>query len=346
MKVLDVQLTPLESPQEPRSHVLVQLSTDAGITGIAIAPAIAASAARELVRDILRGEDPRAAMGLWEKMARAESSTDAGPARAALDVALWDIKAKACNEPLWKTHGGSRASAIAHLFWDGEPDLTAMLEWLRSTSKSTGIRSASIPSSDDPWRDAEQLKAAQAALGATLPQTNLMLHFPGTGWARDVIRHVQIVEKHLDIAWVGSPVQRDDVRGAKQVADHVGAAVCLGRGLCDVADFRPYLLGYAANIIQLDVGSLGVSGCLQMADAAFGFELPVVLTSFPSDLAVQLFHALPTSTSVEIGYRALKQSSLSTVTFDNGRALADVCAGNGIDVSCATRSGSAAGAQS
>jgi L-alanine-DL-glutamate epimerase-like enolase superfamily enzyme len=346
MKVLDVQLTPLESPLEPRRHVIVQLATDAGITGIAIAPAIAASAARELVRDVLRGEDPRAAMGLWEKMARAGSSTDVGPARAALDVALWDIKAKACDEPLWKTLGGGRASAMAHLFWDGESDLTAMLEWLRSTSTSTGIRSASIPSSDDPWRDEEQLSAVQAALGATLPQNNLMLHFPGTGWARDVIRHVRIVEKHLDVAWVESPVQRGDVRGARQVADHVGAAVCLGRGLCDVRDFRPYLLEYAANIIQLDVGSLGVSGCLQMADAAFGFELPVVLTSFPSDLAVQLFNALPTSTSVEIGYRALKQSGLSTVTFDNGRALADVGAGNGIDVNCGMLSGSAAGALS
>ena len=83
------------------------LETDAGITGIAnSAPA---SIARMF--PAIEGEDPRGAVGLWKKMSDVGFKTgvegETFAAMCALDAAMWDIKAKAAGEPLWRMLGAS-----------------------------------------------------------------------------------------------------------------------------------------------------------------------------------------------------------------------------------------------
>jgi L-alanine-DL-glutamate epimerase-like enolase superfamily enzyme len=111
----------------------------------------------------------------------------------------------------------------------------------------------------------------------------------------------------------------------------VAAAVCMGQGFTDVNAYRPYLEKYAANVLELDVAVLGVSGVVQMADAAFGFEMPVSLSPHPGHLPVQLFSALPNSMSVGIGSERSAGGIVgSTVTFECGRAVAGDEPGNGL----------------
>lgn len=315
-------------------QALVELTTDAGLTGVATASQSAARAVRALARDVLTGADPRSAMGLWERMGRALSAPHglaAVHARAALDVALWDLKAKANEEPLWKTLGGERPGAVVHLAWDGPGDPVGMLDWFRQMAAATGIRSGSLPAGDDPAEDLERLAEIQRTLDATVPQSALMLHFDGRGRAKDAIRHVHALERVFDLTWVRSPVRPGDFRGSRQVADSVAAAVCVGHGLPGIDAYLPYLQHYAANVLELDIAVLGISGCIQMADAAFGFELPVTLSACTGHLGVRLFSALPAPMSVAIGYRACTDESCSTdVTFAGGFAVAGDRPGNGL----------------
>ena len=76
--------------------------------------------------------------------------------------------------------------------------------------------------------------------------------------------------------------------------------------------------------------TLGISGSLQMADAAFGFELPVLLSGYPGHVPVHLFPALPTSMSVEIPFTGFADTAAHGVTFAAGRALAGTKPGNGL----------------
>jgi L-alanine-DL-glutamate epimerase-like enolase superfamily enzyme len=107
----------------------------------------------------------------------------------------------------------------------------------------------------------------------------------------------------------------------------------MGRGFTGVNAYRPYLENYSANVLELDVALLGISGILQMADAAFGFELPVALSPHPGDLSVQLFPALPTAMSVAISSDHdphTRRVVGSSVTFEGGRAVAGDGPGNGL----------------
>ena len=64
---------------------------------------------------MIEGADPREVVGLWitdERLCCTRPATRAQPAAAlsAIDVALWDIKAKLADEPLWRTLGAAKGA--------------------------------------------------------------------------------------------------------------------------------------------------------------------------------------------------------------------------------------------
>src|SRR5688572_20445342 len=103
-----------------RELVLVEIETADGImgTGWCTTAGVGAMAAKALVdaylAPTLTGEDPRNTERLWRRMWM--ECHAAGPggittlALSALDIALWDIKAKALGEPLHRLLGGARGS--------------------------------------------------------------------------------------------------------------------------------------------------------------------------------------------------------------------------------------------
>ena len=84
---------------------LLFLETDEGITGIAPGGNDKVASLFEAIE----GEDPRGVIGLWKKMVdyvfKSGNEGDNTGAIAAIDIALWDIKAKLNEEPLWQTLG-------------------------------------------------------------------------------------------------------------------------------------------------------------------------------------------------------------------------------------------------
>jgi L-alanine-DL-glutamate epimerase-like enolase superfamily enzyme len=72
---------------------------------------LARAAIHGLANDLLVGQDPRGVRGLWKRMVDAVfKGGNRGAvtgAISALDIALWDLKAKLNDEPLWRTLGAS-----------------------------------------------------------------------------------------------------------------------------------------------------------------------------------------------------------------------------------------------
>src|SRR5699024_8052032 len=86
---------------------LVLLETDVGLTGVGLG----GHADAERVFPALDGQDPRATSALYDRMlAHVFKSGHGGATFAtigAFDMALWDLKAKAADEPLWRTLGAA-----------------------------------------------------------------------------------------------------------------------------------------------------------------------------------------------------------------------------------------------
>ena len=87
------------------SSNILKIYTDGGITGIA-------PLGNDYVKDffpLIEGKDPREVFSIWKSMIdfvfKGGDEGEAHAALSAIDIALWDIKAKINSEPLWRTLG-------------------------------------------------------------------------------------------------------------------------------------------------------------------------------------------------------------------------------------------------
>lgn len=345
MKVTGVKVTPYAcSPgrtpagRYAGSGCVVELLTDGDLTGIAIGVDAARAQIERLVTELLVGADPRAATGLWRRMADMQAARRHdglfSATIAVLDVALWDLKAKANADPLWKTLGGSRPRANAHA---GGIALAAsdqvLAEWYGSMARDYGLRGAKLQVGLDEERDLARLELMRTALRHTTPAPTLIVD-ADQGWTpKEAIRRLRAIEREFDIAWVEAATRSWDFPGLKQISDAIRAAVCVGGDLATRGEFLAHFHHRSADVIQLDIGVVGITAALELADAAYGFELPVTLAEAPGNIHAHLASVMPYFMSMEVVDPAPRwRVFASDVRIEAGWAIAGDAPGNGLTV--------------
>src|ERR1700692_2208725 len=112
------------NPDGKRPIVWVRVGTDSGAEGIGVAyfGGALTGTLRHAIDELgalLVGDDPQLTEAAHAKLKNAAGGS-AGPggiyhlALSALDIALWDLKAKAVDQPLWKLLGGGRLTGARH----------------------------------------------------------------------------------------------------------------------------------------------------------------------------------------------------------------------------------------
>ena len=128
------------------------------------------------------------------------------------------------------------------------------------------------------------------------------------------------------------PAQRHDAAGLKRVSSAIRAAVCAGGRLSSPADYLAHFHARSLDVVELAVAGVGITGALQLADAAFGFELPVLLTDSPGDLHAHIGAVIPTCMGMEV-HAPLGGGALSgDVRIEGGWAIAGDRPGHGVIV--------------
>ena len=347
MKVTGVKVTPFGHDEPVRSKstrmldasasCIVELASDEGVSGIGVAYGTHGAQVENLVQQLLKGEDPRGAIGLWQRMVNFQLARSHGEicheAIAVLDVALWDLKAKHNGEPLWKTLGGSRprANACASLTDPtlGEAQLSA---WLERMARDFGMRAGKIRVGLDPGSDLERLALVRAALLHTTAGPTLAIETDESWSTDEAIRRIRRMEEQFDLAWVECASDSSNFAGLKQVSNAISGAVCVGREL-GVSEFLPHFQHRSADVIEIDIGTVGISGALQIADAAFGYELPVTLTATAGNIHAHLAGVMPSFMSLEVLDPASASRNWSSdVRIEAGWALVGDAPGNGLSI--------------
>src|SRR5690606_25073266 len=128
---------------------LVELQTDAGLTGIGISTGRARAEINNIVKNVLLNEDPCAVISLWQKMLDFNFVDDQrgliNEAISVLDMSLWDLNAKANDEPLWKTLGSGQPRANVYAS-DVGLALTdeQIIEWYTMMMRDYGVRGGKL----------------------------------------------------------------------------------------------------------------------------------------------------------------------------------------------------------
>lgn len=306
----------------------VELLTDEPLTGLAIARSDVSTEVTKVVRECLIGEDPRAASGLWQQMVDAHAPVTA---LSTLDAAVWDLKAKGNDEPLWKTLGGSRPRIPVHASGaHASASDDALVKWCETIAGDFGCRAGKLQAGETLADDLRRLALMQKSFAKHSVEPALSIDASESWSPKDAIRRVRELEKHFDLTWVEAPTRRWDFLGLKRIADGIRAPVCV-RDVSMAGEVLPHLHHRSLNILAISVEHGGITGALQKADAAFGFELPVILQDSPGNIGVHLAGVLPYCMSLEVVDPAATNGTLtSDVRIESGWASAGDAPGNGL----------------
>jgi len=268
---------------------LVLVETDEGITGVGMGSAVQL----DLVFDAIEGEDPRSVTALYDRMLRRTFKT--GHAGAifgtigALDTALWDIKAQAAGEPLWRLLGGRDRTVPAYA---SGLDIDLSDDQLAATYRAyadRGLRAAKLKGGLDVEHDRRRLTLVQQVLKDATHggRTGLMLDANECWNRKQAVRHVCELERTLDLAWVEEPVRRWDAAGLAAVGRGIRASVATGENLTGLEQYRSLLAAEAVDVVQT-ASVWGITHFLRVSALAHAHDLPV---SPVGTTPVNLLHA-------------------------------------------------------
>ena len=266
--------------------------TDGGITGIGLG----AHADVARVFPALDGEDPRAVTALYDRMLsyvfKAGHAGATFGAIGALDMALWDIKAKLAGEPLWRTLGArdrfvpGYASAL-EIAVDDDALASVYEPWA-----DRGFVSAKIKGGLDTERDIARLRTVRQVLTRNTRSPALMLDVNESWGRHQAVRLMSRIEDEIDLTWVEEPVRRWDVTGNAAVARSARAAVATGENLTGLEQYRPLLDAGAVGVVQ--AGSVwGITHFLRVATLALGHDLPISPVGYHCNVLAHAATAVP-----------------------------------------------------
>jgi len=229
---------------------------------------------------LLLGEDAGDVRRLWLKLARNPALQWIGRAgittlsQAAIDVALWDLKAKAAGVPLWKLLGGQVRERVraynTDIGWLSIDDAALVAGARRAVDEGfTGIK---IKVGSTVERDLRRLAAVREAVG---PEVTLAVDGNGKWDLATCLRFCRGAEP-FDVFWFEEPLWHDDVKGHAQLARATRIPVALGEQLYTADAFSEFFAQQAIHWVQPDSTRMGgLTEVLQVCDAAHAFRLPV-----------------------------------------------------------------------
>jgi L-alanine-DL-glutamate epimerase-like enolase superfamily enzyme len=280
----------------------------------------------------LIGKEAERIETIWRELEYAIHATTIGAisalALAAIDTALWDLRAKRAELPLWILAGGARDRCPLYTTeggWLHLPEAALVEDAL--AAKEKGFAGAKIkigrPHGSE---DHHRLAAVRAAVGADFE----IMTDANQGFMLDeAIRRAERF-RELDLAWIEEPLPADDLAGHVRLCASTSTPIAIGESIYSIRHFREYMAKGGCSIVQVDVARIGgITPWLKVAHAAEAFDIPVC-PHFLMELHVSLACAVPNGKYVE-HIPQLDELTASGITIENGMALAPSPPGIGID---------------
>ena len=299
MKITDIRCVPVLCPRKRNfggatrtalgvaavsDYTIVFVETDAGITGLGEADSVFKRRGALLRHDLTAalvpaviGEDPFRIAAIVQKMDQTLDGVE--EAKAAIEMALWDIVGKALDTPVYNLLGGKVRDRVplSYSIPFGDPkDIAALarerVEW--------GNRTVKVKvGSEDSARDIAAVKLVREAIG---PDVKLRVD-GNMGWqtTKQAIRVIREMEKH-NLELVEQPLAAHDLDGLAEVRRAITVPLMADESIRNPRSAMQVIRRQAADIANVYVteagGLLNASRIFAMCEAA---NIPCMIGSMP-----------------------------------------------------------------
>lgn len=276
-------------------------------TGLTYGSAACGAVVMGKLAAVVQGRNPMDVGGAFEAMVKAVRNDGrpgaVGYAISAVDVALWDLKARLLGVSLPRLLGAIRSEVPVY----GSGGFTTygdrqLHDQLAGWALEQRIPRVKIKVGEswgaDTGRDLERMTQARKVIG---DQTELYVDANG-GYSRKQAVRVMAAAADLDVRWLEEPVSSDDLDGLREVRDAVAADVTAGEYGYDLTYFRRMCAAGAVDCLQADVSRCGgITDWLRAAAVAASYGLEIsghcaphlhaaVATAVPNLRHLEWFH--------------------------------------------------------
>ena len=277
-------------------------------TGWTYSSGAAGTLVADLLASVVEGGNPFDVPGLHEEMVRAVRNLGrqgiAATAISALDIALWDLKARLLGTPLQSLFGPRRAGVPVYgsggfTTYDDATTVDQLEHWVAKD----GVKQVKIKIAEE-WgtrvdRDLHRVDLARKTVG---PDVALFVDANGGYSSHQAIRVGEEMLARSAISWLEEPVSSDDLAGLREVRRHLPLDVAAGEYGYDEIYFERMLAAEAVDCLQIDVTRCGgYTSWLRAAALAAARNLQVsghcapnlhahVAAAVPNLRHVELFH--------------------------------------------------------
>jgi len=272
MKIVGLESFPIEIPwQEPfkiatalyttQPYVIVKLYTDADVIGYGEACpcyeftgetiGTVMSTLKERIFPAISGEDPFNVEAITSKM---DEATVGNPsAKAAIDMAVYDVIGKVLNQPLCRVLGGCiRDKAV----YTGGASIITIEKTVEQCLKdrAKGIPELKIKVGEDPAKDAEKIRRVREAVGADM-QIRIDAN---QGWKTPAkaIRAIKLMERY-DLQLVEQPILAWNLKGHSRIRQMVDVPIMLDESVHTSKDAVKAIEMEACDIINIKLMKSG-----------------------------------------------------------------------------------------
>lgn len=304
-------LEKLDENRYAMRSIFCEIETDAGITGLA-GPTTAEQAfvIRHQLAPLLIGQDPLATARIWDVAYRSMVHGRKGPSMMALsvvDCALWDLKGKWADAPVYQLLGGPVRDAI--------PAYASMLGYSLEPEKVTaraqemvakGYRAMKWFFREGPTDGragvAKNVKLVHTLREAVGPDVDLMLDC-WMSW--DVPYTIAMAERLAAYAprWIEEPVLPDKIPQYAEIRGNVTIPISGGEHEYTRWGIKALLDAGAVDILQPDIyWAGGISELVKICALASAYDIPVIPHGHSVPATVHLIAAQPVTTCPLLEY--------------------------------------------
>ncbi|RMB79097.1 mandelate racemase/muconate lactonizing enzyme family protein [Rhodococcus sp. SBT000017] len=286
--------------------LFVEIRTEQGHEGIGFsyskrAGGPAQFAHAQEIAPVLIGEDPNDIGKIWTKLVWAGASVGrsgvATQAIAAIDIALWDLKAKRAGLPLAKLIGSARDSVQTYNTSGGflHTPIEEVIE-NAAISLANGIGGLKIKVGQPDWRtDIARVTAVREFLGEDIP---LMVD-ANQQWDRPTANRMCRILEQFDLVWIEEPLDAYDAEGHAQLARGLDTSIATGGMLASVGEHVRLIEAGSVDILQPDAPRIGgITQFLKLAALAEHHNLQLA-PHFAMEIHLHLAAVYPLQTWVE-----------------------------------------------
>ncbi|MEZ5908907.1 MAG: mandelate racemase/muconate lactonizing enzyme family protein [Hyphomicrobiaceae bacterium] len=290
MKIKDVTVTRYREDAVSRQSpeiLVVELKTDAGLTGTGFATAanaaigdIMAALLRTLLKPTVISQDPRLTTDLWNRM-YAEAIPRRGgdglmrPCIAAIDFAAWDIKGKLADMPVASLFGSRRemvptyANCAHHL--PAKKLAERAREYVKKGHKALKLRGTRTFVT--PAEATERVRRVREAVGDDI---KIMVDVNGT-WDVDTAIAQLHAWEDFDVYWLEEPVPPADIAGYIRIREQSGDTLIVGgEQHVGLMEFERLIGEDAVDIVQPNAALTGgITDWLRIHALATANSVPI-----------------------------------------------------------------------